>query len=77
MEGFSIYPNPVSNNVFTISSASSLEKQVKLYNTVGTLVLDKIVSNKQRINVSHLNAGIYILRVIENNKTATRKLVIK
>ncbi|MFY0714265.1 T9SS type A sorting domain-containing protein [Seonamhaeicola sp. NFXS20] len=78
IEGFSIYPNPVRNNKFTISSANSnASKEVKLYNILGALVLNKTINNKQSINVSNLTTGVYVLRVTENNKTAARKLIIK
>jgi hypothetical protein len=34
-----------------------------------------VVNNK--LNVSSLNAGIYILKLTQNNATVTKKLVIK
>lgn len=77
IDGFSIFPNPVVNGEFSLSSTNGGVKTVKLYNTIGKLVLETSALNKQAIQVGQLTSGIYILRVVENNKTAVRKLVIK
>jgi hypothetical protein len=43
---------------------------------VGKQVLNTTTSNEV-INVASLNPGIYMVKIIEEGKTATRKLVIK
>ncbi|MEJ6673879.1 MAG: T9SS type A sorting domain-containing protein, partial [Polaribacter sp.] len=76
--GFSIYPNPITNHTFTLTSASSDEKSVMVFNLLGKKVLETRFSGiKSDINVSAINAGIYILKVTESGKTATQKLVIR
>ena len=76
--GFSIYPNPITNHMFTLTSASSEEKSVTVFNLLGKKVLETRFSGiKSDINVSTINAGIYILKVTESGKTATKKLVIR
>lgn len=76
--GFSIYPNPITNHMFTLTSASSEEKSVTVFNLLGKKVLETRFSGiKSDINVSAINAGIYILKVTESGKTATKKLVIR
>jgi hypothetical protein len=78
IEGFATYPNPVTNNKFTIKSNSSDKKQVSIYNVLGKKVLEtRFSGTKSDINVSTINAGIYILKVTESGKTATKKLVIR
>ena len=78
IEGFSIYPNPITNHMFTLTSASSEEKSVTVFNLLGKKVLETRFSGiKSDINVSAINAGIYILKVTESGKTATKKLVIR
>jgi hypothetical protein len=42
---------------------------------VGKKVLD--VETTSTINVSELNKGIYVMKITEAGKTATRKLVVK
>ena len=54
------------------------EKEISIYNLLGKQVLSTICNGtKATIDVANVTAGIYILKVTENNKTATRKLVIK
>lgn len=78
IEGFATYPNPVSNSKFTLSSNSSGAKQIAIFNILGKNVLSSSVSGvKATVDVSAISAGIYILKVTEGGKTATKKLVIK
>lgn len=74
---FSTYPNPVTNGAFFINSASSVAKEVQIFDMLGKQVYAKNVTANESVNVANLNTGIYILKVIEEGKTATRKLVIK
>jgi hypothetical protein len=74
---FSTYPNPVTNGEFFINSASNTAKEVQIFDMLGKQVYAKNVTANERVNVANLNTGIYILKVVEEGKTATRKLVIK
>ena len=77
IDGFAMYPNPVANGRFSISSNSSADKLVEIYSLLGKQVYSKNVKANQTIEVANLNKGIYILRVEEDGKRATRKLVIQ
>ncbi|AUC85499.1 hypothetical protein CW731_09445 [Polaribacter sp. ALD11] len=78
IEGFTTYPNPIRNNEFTVSSASNSEKTINVFNLLGKKVLSTSFTGvKSTINVSAMNAGIYILKVTEEGRTATRKLVVR
>lgn len=77
IEGFNLYPNPVSKGKFSISTGENLIKNIELFDINGKMVLSRSVKNKESINISNLNSGIYILKVEENSKNATRKLIIK
>ncbi len=78
IEGFATYPNPVTNNRFTITSSNSDKKEVVIFNVIGKKVLSSSFNGvKSTIDVSAVSAGIYILKVTENGKTATKKLVIR
>ena len=71
-----MYPNPVSNGKLYISSASNLEKEVVIFNTLGQQVLQaKTVT--EAINVSNLNKGTYFVKITEAGISATKKLVIQ
>lgn len=78
IKGFAVYPNPVTGTSLTISSASAQVKNVRIFNVLGKQVLtQKVNGNNATINTTKFNAGIYILKVEENNKISTKKLVIK
>jgi len=77
IEGFAVYPNPVKNGSFRIISSNSGVKLIHIYDMLGKKVLSKEVRGNQNIGVENLNTGIYILKVEEDGKLATRKLVIK
>ncbi|TXD54225.1 T9SS type A sorting domain-containing protein [Polaribacter sp. IC063] len=78
IEGFTTYPNPVTNNIFTIKSNSSETKEVSIFNVLGKRVLSSRFSGIQsNVDVSSISAGLYILKVTEGTKTATSKLVIR
>ena len=76
ISGLSVYPNPVTNGNLFITSNSSDVKSVVIYDVLGKVVAKATVTN-QPMNVSNLNGGVYIVKITEDGKTATRKLVIK
>jgi len=78
IEGFSAYPNPVKNGKLTIATSNSEEKEVIIYSVLGKQVFrQKFTSNRKQLDVSRISAGIYIMKVLEGNNIATKKVVIK
>jgi hypothetical protein len=78
IEGLTTYPNPITNKEVTISSSSASVKEIAIFNVIGKKVLaTRFSGTKAVINVSAISAGIYILKVTEAGKTATKKLVIR
>ena len=76
ISGLNMYPNPVKNGNLYITSNSSEAKSVEIYDILGKQVLNAKVSNNT-VNVSNLKGGAYIVKINEENKTATRKLIIE
>lgn len=74
--GLSIYPNPVVNGNLFITSNSGANKLVVIYDVLGKQVAKANIID-QPVNVSNLNGGVYIVKITEDGKTATRKLVIR
>ncbi len=78
IEGFTTYPNPVTNNRFTITSKSAVTKKIAIFNVLGKQVFSKSISGtKSNVDISSIATGLYILKVTEGTKTATSKLVVK
>jgi hypothetical protein len=51
---------------------------VTIYNVLGKEVFNqKITGIKEQLNISHISSGIYIVKVLDGDKVATKKLVIK
>jgi hypothetical protein len=65
-----------SDNLFITSSNTAATKSVAIFDVLGKQVVKTTVTN-QVVNVSKLISGVYILKITEEGKTATRKLVIK
>ena len=75
ISGLKIYPNP-AKNLLNITSDSFDAKTVVIYNVLGTQVLSEKVTNAP-INVANIAKGVYVVKITEGEKTATRKLVIE
>jgi hypothetical protein len=76
ISGLNMYPNPVSNGNLYISTDSNSAKSVEIYDILGKQVLNTKVLNNT-VNVSNLKGGAYIVKINEEGKTATRKLIIE
>ena len=73
-KNFTVYPNPVNNNL-QLQLAPHLEfKKATIYNYFGQLVLQ---SKTTIINVSGLSSGVYFLEVETNNGKGVKKIIKK
>ncbi len=75
IEGLTIYPNPTSTGKLYIASKQNIEKKVEIFDVLGKKVLSATTINKE-VNVSALSQGVYIIKIKENDASATRKLII-
>ncbi len=71
-----IYPNPAEKEIF-ISGIGAIENvEVNIYNQVGQMVLfQKIQADK--VNVSSLTEGMYILEIVSKKTTIRKRIMIK
>ena len=76
IEGFSLYPNPVTYGKIYITTTYDGPKKIIIFDVLGGKVLETTIRGSE-VNLSNLDAGIYVLRVLEKDKIATRKLIIK
>lgn len=71
----SVYPTLVADGFLYIKSEKPADKEVKVYSSVGKLLLtDKV---RDHINVTKLPKGVYHLEVKENDKAEIFKFIIK
>jgi len=76
IEGLSLYPNPVTNGKVYISTKNDLEKEIIVFDILGKKVLQAHLASRE-LNVSELPPGVYIIKISEQNSSATRKLIIR
>jgi hypothetical protein len=74
--GFSVYPNPTSTGFVNVVGTIDDTISVSVYDILGKQVINETLTNN-RINVSALNTGIYIVKISQNDASVTKKLVIK
>jgi len=76
IEGFKLYPNPTTNGKIFIDTTHDAPKQILIFDVLGTKVMETNIVGKE-LYVGNLDKGVYIMRVSEKAKVATRKLIIK
>ena len=76
IEGLNLYPNPVSNGKVYITSKNDLDKNIIIFDVLGKKVLQTTMNSKE-LNISNLSPGVYIIKIDEEQSTATRKLIVK
>jgi hypothetical protein len=72
-----IYPNPTSGIIY-LEFISNNTPQVSIFDLTGKLIYDKLHSisnNKLKIDFSNFESGIYLIKIKENNKIFTGKVI--
>jgi len=73
---FGLYPNPTSTGKVTITTSNSGDVTAVVYDVLGKEVINRAVTNNT-LDVSTLNAGLYIVKLTQNGNSVTKKLVVK
>jgi len=73
---FSVFPNPTSTGFVNIKTQSATDIYISVFDVLGKQVIKQKLS-QERLNVSNLKSGVYIMKIAQNSKTTTKKLVIK
>jgi len=69
-----VYPNPASQRFYLENADGS---EVSVFNSKGEmLVMQKINSEKQEINISQFTSGMYLVRIRANETTRVEKLLV-
>ncbi|MFC0605038.1 endonuclease [Winogradskyella pulchriflava] len=70
----SFYPNPVKSHL-NISLKSDLETKIEIYDILGKLVFNKTISASATLDVQSLKAGIYIVKISQENSSISKRLI--
>jgi hypothetical protein len=76
IEGFKLYPNPATQGKVNIVTDLSGPKIIRIYDVLGTPVLETTLFGNE-LNLTGLDAGVYLIQVFQQEKVATRKLIVK
>lgn len=73
---FSVFPNPVTDGQLNIETSFQGPKLYVIYDLNGRVVYEETKGGSV-LNVSHLNSGVYLLKIEVDNQFQTTKLIIK
>ncbi|HLS12020.1 MAG TPA: Omp28-related outer membrane protein [Flavobacteriaceae bacterium] len=74
-ESITLYPNP-TDGIVHIENAEGF--QVEVFNILGKVVLNKAhITNQETLNLSNLTAGVYYVKLQNENTTEVKKVVVK
>lgn len=71
-----VYPNPATNN-FTVDLGNDEKADIQLFNIVGQMVYSETITGTAQVNVANLHSGVYMLKINQNSKSYTTKVVVK
>lgn len=74
LSALSIYPNP-ANDFINIGSQNEGAITVTVFNVLGKQVI--ATQNTNRLNITNLTSGVYLVQLTQGDATTTKKLVVK
>lgn len=75
---FEMYPNPASESLTIQLPSGSDKAKVQFYDYVGRLALTGYVTDSNnKIDVNGLSSGVYVLKVLSNDKIGSQKFIKK
>ena len=72
---FKLYPNPIRADYLNISSEVEKPLDISVFDILGKQVISTSL-NSEKIDISTLASGVYLVKVSGNNHTVTKKLVV-
>ena len=76
-QSLSVFPNP-ANDFVNINATNDVVKSVRVYNTLGQLVLSNTYNMANvNMNIASLTAGMYMLQIETENGVKTQKLEVQ
>ena len=75
-ETVSLYPNPTSDMVNISFDNNVANGEITLFSAIGQTVMKKAISSQEAtLDISGINAGIYVLRITSDNGVATKRII--
>ena len=70
-----LYPNPTNKGFVNITTNVSGQIIVEVYDILGKVIISSKINNN-RLDVSNLKAGMYVIKIKQNDIITTKKLII-
>ena len=74
LNDISIYPNPTTGEL-RIENGELIIKNVELFDMHGKKILNSQLSTLNSLDISHLSAGMYFVRITTEKGVVTKKIV--
>ncbi|MBC2837903.1 T9SS type A sorting domain-containing protein [Robiginitalea sp. SC105] len=71
-----VHPNPATADVVYVESDSNAPKTVRVFDLFGKVVLERRLMGDALV-IDRLVPGVYMVRIEQNGKYATKKLVVR
>ena len=72
-----IYPNPCEDFLCVKNGENCTDCIVEIYDLTGKMILKKPIGVSKKINISHLNSGIYLVKITNDGEEYSEKLIKK
>lgn len=72
-QSLQLFPNPTKSRVEILGISDGI---AELYSTSGALISSQSLDQSQELDVSALNAGVYVVRVLSQGTVFTQKLIV-
>ncbi|MFY0602638.1 MAG: T9SS type A sorting domain-containing protein [Flavobacteriaceae bacterium] len=78
LKSLTIYPNP-SNDIFNINWNNNEKATITVYNYLGKTILKEksTLNNSHSIDMKNYGKGLYLIKVVTNNKQAIKKVILE
>ena len=76
-DNFSLYPNPANNVLYVNQQNANDDFLVEIYDFSGKNYFRKQIENMTAIDISNFPAGLYLIRISDNDEIYTKKLIIE
>ncbi len=79
--GLNVFPNPASSEIQLTVNSTTNNLAVEVYNMIGVKILNQSINSvigngTYSLDVSDLNSGMYIIKVIDGQKNTIDKIII-
>ena len=76
IDGFSVYPNPVIEEVIFSFTSNTIPREISIFNNLGQMVINQSNLNQiQNISLQSLESGIYFYKIAVANGTKIGKII--